>query len=75
MTRVCFQLLCAKIISQIGESNFKSESYINAFLLNKNKMFMAHQKTSGRCISSKIKLAITLQLLAGGNACDLGILK
>ena len=74
MTRVCFQLLCAKIISQIGERNFKSESYIDAFLLTKNKMFLAHEKTSGGYISGETKLEIALQLLAGGDACDLGIL-
>ena len=74
MTRACFQQLCAKIIMQIGESNFKSESYIDDFLMNKNRMFMAHQKTSGGYISGETKLTITLRLLAGGDACDLGIL-
>ena len=31
MTRECFGLLCSKIITHVGESRFKSESYINAF--------------------------------------------
>ena len=35
---------------------------------------MAHQKTSCTYISGETKLAITLRLLAGGDACDLGIL-
>ena len=34
MSRDCFKELCSKVISYVGESSFKSESYISAFLDN-----------------------------------------
>ena len=37
-------------------------------------MFMAHEKGSGGYVSGKIKLAITLWILAGGDACDLAVI-
>ena len=55
MTRVCFSELCCVIICNIGESKFKSEEYIDAFLDNpyyplasqQVNMHRAHVKTSG----------------------------
>ena len=55
MNRNCFQLLCQKIISTVGESKFKSEEYIAAFLVNpysplslqSAKIHNAHCYTSG----------------------------
>ena len=55
MTRQCFQELCQKIISSIGESNFKSESYIDAFLKHKDAMFAAHEKSCGGYVSGEVK--------------------
>ena len=74
MTRQCFSELCQFIISKVGEKQFKSESYINAFLVNKDSMFIANEKTTGGYISGETKLGITLRLLAGGDSLDLGVI-
>ena len=74
MTRKCFDLLCSKIIAAVGERAFKSEAYIDAFLKGKNPMYDAHVKTCGGYISGEVKLAVTLRLLAGGDALDLGVI-
>ena len=74
MTRKCFAELCTNIATSVGETEFKSESYIDAFLANKDNMFMAHEKTSGGYISGETKLGLTLRLLAGGDALDLGVM-
>ena len=82
MSHHCFQLLCQKIIAHVGESNFKSEEYIDAFLHNPyNPSFTrqtcihyAHCHTTGGYISGEVKLAITLRLLAGGDALDLAVI-
>ena len=39
MTRNCFAELCTNIITSVGEKEFKSESYIDAYLANKDSMF------------------------------------
>ena len=81
MTRPCFHLLCQTIIKSIGESAFKSEQYIDAFLdlprnaLSKCKqvqMHQAHVDTCGGYVSGEVKLGITLRMLAGGDSLDLG---
>ena len=64
MTRDCFSLLCQDITMAIGESQFKSESYINTFLNKKGSVYHAHRISSGGVISGETKLAITLRLLA-----------
>ena len=82
MSRDCFALLCSTIKNRIGESQFKSEEYISAFLdqpdhrcfNNAPSMFGAHQATTGGYISGEIKLAITLRLLAGGDALDIAVI-
>jgi len=74
MTRDCFALLCSTIISKIGEKQFKSEAYIDAFLKGKDPMYEANTQTTGGYISGEVKLAITLRLLAGGDALDLGVM-
>ena len=74
MSRECFSLLCQKITCSIGEKAFKSESYIDAFLRGKDKMFKAHEFTSGGYISGETKVAITLRLLAGGDSYDIGVI-
>ena len=74
MTRCCFSLLCQKIISRVGEKQFKSEAYINAFLKGKDPMYDANVQTTGGYVSGEVKLAITLRLLAGGDALDLAVM-
>ena len=74
MSRECFSLLCQKITCGIGEKAFKSESYIDAFLRGKDKMFNAHEFTSKGYISGETKVAVTLRLLAGGDSYDLGVI-
>ena len=74
MSRDCFDNLCQAIIAAVGEREFCSELYINAFLREKDNMYIAHEKTSGGYISGEIRLAITLRLLAGGDSYDLGVI-
>ena len=71
MTQVYFQLLIQKIICSVGERAFKLESYIDAFRKDTDKMYMAHEVTSGGYISEEVKLDITLRLLAEVNTMDL----
>ena len=69
----------SKNIINTGKRAFKSEAYIAAFLEKPsdkfsercNIMYAAQAATSGGYISGEIKLAITLRLLAGGDALDL----
>ena len=82
MSRPCFQLLCERITSKVGEKKFKSEKYIDAFLIQPDNPFKsrvammhnAHANTSGGYVCGEVKLAITLRLMAGGDALDLGAL-
>ena len=74
MSRECFSLLCQKITCGVGEKVFKSECYIDAFLRGKDKMFNAHECTSGGYISGETKVAVTLRILAGGDSYDLGVI-
>ena len=71
MTRPCFGLLCQNKISFIGESKFKYEAFIDAFLKDKISMYNAHTLTTCGYISGEVKLAVTLRLLAGGDELDL----
>ena len=74
MTREAFDELSGLIINHVGESVFRSESYIDNFLVNKNHLYMAHCLTSGGWISGETRLAITLRILAGGNSYDIGVI-
>ena len=74
MTHDCFQLLCRKIISAVGEEAFKSEAYIDAFLKSKHSMYDDNVETTGGYIAGKVKMAITLRLLAGGDALDIAVI-
>ena len=74
MSRDCFDSLCQRIIISIGEANFKSESYIDAFLKGKNSMYDANVATTGGFISGEVKLGIAIRLLAGGDAYDLAVI-
>ena len=81
MSRECFQQLCNKIEDNVGSDDFKSEQYLrelrfglNSFQSNKRKMEKAHAESTGGFISSEIKLALTLRLLASGSYLDLSLL-
>ena len=74
MSHDCFDSLCQRIISVVGEDKFKSEAYIDAFLKDKDQMYDAHVETTGGYISGEVKLAIAIRLLAGGDAYDLAVI-
>ena len=74
MTQEAFSELCGLIIDAIGEDKFRSESYIERFLADKNCMYMDHCLSLGGFISGETRLAITLRLLSDSDACDIGVL-
>ena len=74
MDRNFFVLLCQRIIRSVGERQFKSEAYIDAFLKGKDRMYDTNVHTSGGYIAGEVKVAVTIRLLAGGDALDLGAL-
>ena len=73
-TRECFTLLCFSIIGAIGESQFKLQYYIDAFLSGTNAMYDANILATGGYISGEVKLAITIRLLAGEDTLDLAVI-
>lgn len=74
MTRECFHLLCEKMKITVGESEFKSEAYINAFLNKKGSIYNANCETTGGFISGEVKMGITIRLLAGGDPLDIAVI-
>jgi len=86
MSKECFDDLCSKIIDTKGQSEFKSEMYIETNLKQKHNQNTSYKKrkrssvyhantfTSGEYICGEVKLAITLRILAGGSYLDLGAL-
>ena len=72
MNREYFDLLSQRIITSIGESKLKSEANIDAFLKGKDNMYDVNLLITGGYISGEIKLGVTLSLLAGDGALDLG---
>ena len=74
MTRECFHLLCEKMKITVGESEFKSEAYINAFLNKKSSIYNANCETTGGFISGEVKMGITIRLLAGGDPLDIAVI-
>lgn len=73
MARECFDLLSQRIIISIGESQLKSEAYVDALLKGKDSMYDANEIIICGFIVGEVKLGIILCLLAGGDALDLGI--
>ena len=70
MSKECFDLLCDRIKSNVGEREFKSEVYLKQLShidLKSANILKAHEATTGGFISGEIKLALTLRLLAGGS--------
>ena len=70
----CFEELCQTIICAIGEKKFKSQHYIDAFLVDKSSIYEANRLATGGYVSGEIKLAVTIRLLAGGDALDLAVI-
>ena len=74
MSKDCFSSLSNTIKLKIGESKFKSQEFIDAFLIGKNSMYDANSLTTAGYVSGEIKLAITIRLLAGGDSYDLAVI-
>ena len=74
MSWEAFSELCGLVIDAIGKDKFRSESYIECFLADKDHMYMAHCLSSGDWISGETWLAITLRLLSGNDACDISVI-
>ena len=73
-SRACFKELYFTIIGAVGESKFKPQTYIDAFLKGVNIIYDANILAVGGYISWKNKLAITIRLLAGGDALNLAVI-
>ena len=70
-----FNILCDKIINEVGEEKFKSEANINLKLRSSSpNIYTAQEKAHGGPLSGEVKLAITLRWLAGGNYLDLALI-
>ena len=65
MNRDCFNCLCQRIICSVGEREFKSEAYIDAFLKEKDSIYIENIETIGGYLSGEVKFAALLRLLAG----------
>ncbi len=77
MSRECFDMLCTKIKSNVGEGAFKSEQYLSELqsTLAPQNSVPEHQMRSlawchfmytGGIICGEVRLAIILRMLAGG---------
>ena len=74
MSKECFEILCERIESNVGDREFKSEAYLvryqdcnsdkNLFSTN---ILKALAESTGGFISGELKLALTLRILAGGD--------
>lgn len=67
ISREYFDLLSQRITMSVGESKFKSEAYIDAFLKVRNSIYDANDYTTGGYIVGEVKLA-------GGNTLDLAVI-
>jgi hypothetical protein len=77
MTKQCFELLCERIIDNLGVKEFKSKAYLNEVMRTpspEHNMMKAHIATIGGYICGEIKLVLVLCLLAGGSYLDLALL-
>ena len=76
MYRPCFNILCSKIEQAVGETEFKSEKFIEKLRLEnrqtpRSRMYFAALKTTGDYIPGEVKVGMTLRYLAGGSYLDL----
>jgi len=75
MSKQDFNLLCDKIINEVGEEKFKPEANINSKLRSSyTNIYTAQKNTHGGPLSGEVKLAITLRWLAGGSYLDLALI-
>ena len=76
MSRECFDMLCTKIKSNVGEGAFKSEQYLSELLstlappnsVAKRQMrgiARSHYMYTGGIMCGEVKLATTLHILSG----------
>ena len=73
MHKECFANLVNVIKSEVGELEFKSESFLERVLEEETQykhMLKAQQDTCGGYICGEVKLAITLRILSGGSYLD-----
>ena len=76
MDRNCFNQLCNRIKSAVGEKDFKSEWYLQQLDDTDNtdrtsRIHRARNNTSGKTISGEWKLALTLRIMAGATYLDM----
>ena len=79
MPRDCVDLLCSRIIGSVGDSEFKSEAYLEmlehaAGTTMMGCVFHIHKQYCSGMICGEINLAITLRIMAGGSYLDLAAL-
>ena len=75
MKRPCFNALRKNIEKAVGKNNFKSEAYLNELrsqgYMNKvARMYNNSIGTNGEYIPGKVKVAMTLRILAGASYLD-----
>ena len=77
MSKECFNLLCERINASVGESEFKTENYIDSLYQDcvcTHPYLTAHQIRNNGIICGEIKLAIILRLIARASYLDLFLL-
>ena len=74
MKRECFYQLCNLIEEKVGADMFKFEKYLSQLMEENSlvgRMAKANTLASGGYVCGKMKIAVTLRLLAGGSYLDL----
>ena len=76
MSRPCFNILCTRIETAVGEKEFKSEKYIQGLTelghtTLESSMCQAAINGIGGYIPGEVKVAIALRLLAGASYLDM----
>ena len=78
MSKECFNVLCGRIMDNVGEGVFKSELFLDSVARKKKSslgiMYNAHEQSTGGFVSGDIKVALTLRLLDGGTSMDLDLI-
>ncbi len=78
MSRECFEELCHCIEDNVGPVEFKRETFIHELEQregeNSKTMVHAHRVSTGSLVSGELKIAIFMQLLAGGLYLDIAVL-
>ena len=76
MSRGCFNLLCDKIKSAVGDYEFKSEVFLDGLKMaghstHESSMYNNLITYNGDYISGEMKVALTLRMLVGGAYLDM----